>query len=103
MQRVAVFFKLKPNQKEAYKKRHDEVWPSISALLTEAGIRNYTIWNHEDMLFGYYETDDPKKTYETLFSNSDFLRWRDDMEEYVYKEPQTGQKEWDMNLFFLHE
>ena len=103
MQRIAVFFKLKPAQQKAYKKRHDDIWPQISALLTEAGIRNYSIWNYGDMLFGYYETDDAKKTKTMLYENTDFLRWRKEMEEYIVKDEQTGQKEWSMQLMFLHE
>ena len=103
MQRRAVFFKLKPGKREGYKKRHDEIWPEISELLSKSGIRNYSVWNHEDLLFGYYEADDIFETESKLMTNAVFLKWRDEMEEYIFKEPQTGQKEWDMSLLFLHE
>ncbi len=46
---------LKPGMKAEYKKRHDEIWPEMAAVLKEAGICNYTIWNIGDELFGYYE------------------------------------------------
>ena len=48
---------LKPGMKEEYKRRHDAIWPEMVALLKAAGIRNYTIWNVGDELFGYYECE----------------------------------------------
>ena len=47
-----------PGKLEEYKKRHDEIWPEMTEVLNQAGIHNYTIWNHSDELFGYYECDD---------------------------------------------
>ncbi|MBP3478126.1 MAG: L-rhamnose mutarotase [Oscillospiraceae bacterium] len=42
---------------DAYCKRHDEIWPELVAVLKEAGICNYTIWNIGNELFGYYESE----------------------------------------------
>lgn len=42
---------------EEYCKRHDEIWPELVAVLKEAGISNYTIWNVGNELFGYYECE----------------------------------------------
>ena len=42
-------------KKEEYIKRHDSLWPEMAEVLKEAGIRNYTIWEHNNELFGYYE------------------------------------------------
>ena len=49
--------KLKPNMLEEYKRQHDEIWPEMVEVLKSAGIKNYTIWNSGDMLFGYYECE----------------------------------------------
>lgn len=38
-----------------YCRRHDEIWPEMKAVLAQAGIVNYTIWNVGNELFGYYE------------------------------------------------
>lgn len=46
-----------PGKLEEYKRRHDEIWPEMKQMLHEAGIRNYTIWNTGNELFGYYECD----------------------------------------------
>lgn len=40
--------KLKPGFSEAYKKRHDQIWPELSALLTENGVSDYTIFLDEE-------------------------------------------------------
>ena len=40
--------KLKPGFKDEYKKRHDEIWPELSALLKQNGISDYTIFLDEE-------------------------------------------------------
>ena len=44
-------------RKEEYIRRHKEIWPEMIEVLKEAGIRNYTIWNVGDEVFGYYECE----------------------------------------------
>lgn len=50
MIRNAFKMKLKPGFEAEYKKRHDEIWPELSALLTEAGISDYSIFLDEETL-----------------------------------------------------
>lgn len=45
---VSFKMKLKPGFKEEYKRRHDLIWPELSALLTDAGISNYSIFLDEE-------------------------------------------------------
>ena len=54
MEKFAFRMRLKPGCKDEYKKRHDEIWPELVALLKEAGISDYSIHLDEetDMLFG---------------------------------------------------
>lgn len=40
---------------DEYCRRHDEIWPEMIDVLKKAGIKNYTIWNVGNELFGYYE------------------------------------------------
>ena len=67
MERVGFKLKLKPDLKEEYKKRHDEIWPEMTEVLNKAGIHNYTIWLIDNDLFGYYETED--NDYAVKFQN----------------------------------
>jgi len=43
MERYAFKMKLNPGMAAEYKKRHDEIWPELSALLREAGVSDYSI------------------------------------------------------------
>lgn len=44
MQEIAFTMQLKPGVEAEYKRRHDEIWPELSQALTEAGIRDYSIF-----------------------------------------------------------
>lgn len=44
MQTIAFTMQLKPGVAAEYKRRHDAIWPDLSAALTEAGIRDYAIY-----------------------------------------------------------
>ncbi|WP_201986021.1 L-rhamnose mutarotase [Hymenobacter rubidus] len=44
MEEVAFTMQLKPGVAAEYQRRHDEIWPELSALLREAGIRDYSIY-----------------------------------------------------------
>lgn len=35
---------LNPGQAEAYRDRHDAIWPELQRLLLEAGVIDYSIW-----------------------------------------------------------
>lgn len=48
MERLAFKMKLNPGQKEAYIKRHDELWPELQKLLKDSGISEYSIFFDED-------------------------------------------------------
>jgi L-rhamnose mutarotase len=41
---------LKPGFEAEYRKRHDEIWPELSAALSEAGISDYSIFLDEETL-----------------------------------------------------
>ena len=46
-----------------YKKRHDEIWPELKALLKETGISDYSIFLDEETndLFAYFTIEDDKR------------------------------------------
>ncbi|TRZ45057.1 L-rhamnose mutarotase [Robertkochia solimangrovi] len=44
MTKHAFTMKLKAGFEEEYKRRHDQIWPELSALLSEHGISDYTIY-----------------------------------------------------------
>ncbi len=54
LEKYAFKMKLNPGMEAEYRKRHDEIWPELSALLREAGVRDYSIHLDRDTntLFG---------------------------------------------------
>ena len=50
MTRNAFKMKLKPGFEAEYKKRHDEIWPELEALLSATGISDYSIFLDEETL-----------------------------------------------------
>jgi L-rhamnose mutarotase len=48
MARFAFKMYLKPGCKEEYKKRHDEIWPELKALIQSTGVYDYSIFLDEE-------------------------------------------------------
>ena len=69
--------KIRPGYEAEYKRRHDEIWPEMTESLNASGIRNYNIFPHG--LFGYFETDDFKKTADFLADHPVNKRWAEYM------------------------
>jgi len=60
MQRFAFTMKLKPGCEQEYKKRHDEIWPELEELISEAGVSDYSIFLDEstNTLFAVQKLED---------------------------------------------
>ncbi|TIV95538.1 MAG: L-rhamnose mutarotase [Mesorhizobium sp.] len=54
MEKYAFKMRLNPGMKAEYKRRHDEIWPALVALLKQAGVSDYSIHLDEEtnILFG---------------------------------------------------
>ncbi len=54
MERYAFKMRLLPGFRDEYKRRHDQIWPELVALLKDAGISDYSIHLDEETgtLFG---------------------------------------------------
>lgn len=102
MKRVGIYFKIKKGCREDYIRVHEEIWPQMREVLTEAGIQNYSIWNLGEMLFAYYEVEDEEHMNQVLSESEIYSKWRVFMENFVYIEEGTGQKEWPMEMVFFH-
>ena len=76
MDRVAFKMKLFPGFELEYKKRHDEIWPELSALLKDTGISDYAIFLDEETnsLIGVLKVTD-KALLDTLPANAVMQKW----------------------------
>ena len=77
---------------DEYIKRHDEIWPEMKEMLHAAGIRNYTIWNVGNELFGYYECDSIAEAGRIQAESEVNARWDVYMRDVMIaeKDPVTG-------------
>lgn len=53
---VLFIYRLKPGMGEHYDRMHAAVWPEILALLDEAGMYDYRIWRHEEIVVSQLRT-----------------------------------------------
>lgn len=104
MERFAWKGRIKPGMKEEYKRRHDQIWPEMKALLKAAGIRNYTIWSDGETLFGYYECEQGVAFAEKTQAGSPVVdRWNEFMQDVLELEmdPVTGAQPKLEQMFLL--
>ena len=104
MERYAWTAKILPGMKNEYVKRHDEIWPKMKALLKDAGIYNYSIWNTGDVLFGYYECEKGIEYAASIQANSPIVdKWNEYMKDVMVTEmdAETGAQPLLEEVFYL--
>ena len=92
-----------PGMLEEYTRRHDEIWPELTAVLKQAGIRNYTIWNVGNELFGYYECNDIAEAARVQAESPVVDRWNEYMKDVMVMEmdPVTGAQPLMKQVFLM--
>lgn len=87
---------------DEYIKRHNEIWLEMLEVLKSAGIKNYTIWNVGNELFGYYECDNGATYAAKVQSESAVVdRWNEYMKDVMVMDldPITGVQPKLINVF----
>ena len=102
MERFAWKARVLPGKLGEYVRRHDEIWPEMTAVLNEAGIRNYTIWTTGEELFGYYECDSVEHAAKVQATSPVVDKWNEYMKEVMVMEidPNTGTAVQLRQVFF---
>lgn len=104
MERYAWKARVKDGMLEEYTRRHAAIWPELQEVLRQAGIRNYTIWNTGNDLFGYYECEKGAEYAARIQAESPVVdRWNAYMEDVMEMEmdPVTGAQPRMKNVFLL--
>ena len=104
MERYAWKATVKERKIDEYVKRHNEIWPELVALLKEAGIKNYTIWNVGNELFGYYECEKGVDFAAKTQAESPIVdKWNEYMKDVMVMEmdPVTGAQPMLKQVFLL--
>lgn len=55
MKRFGQVLRLQPGALEEYARLHAAVWPEVLAMITECGVRNYSIYHKDGYLFATFE------------------------------------------------
>ena len=58
MERHAFAMQVKDGMMNTYRQKLGKVWPELTAFLDRNQIKNFSIWNTERLIFGYYEKED---------------------------------------------
>ena len=104
MERYAWKATVLPGKLDEYVDRHAHLWPEMKAVLKEAGIRNYTIWNVGNELFGYYECEKGAAFAAEVQAKSPVVaRWDAFMKDILImeKDPATGAQPLLEEVFYL--
>jgi L-rhamnose mutarotase len=89
--------KLKPGNLVEYRKRHDEIWPELTALLHDAGIYDYSIFLDEETLhlFAVLKLQ-PGDKRAMLPEHPLMQKWWDYMKDLMETHPGGRPKEWPL-------
>lgn len=76
-QRFASVIRLLPEKEEEYRQLHAAAWPGVLLALSRAGIRNYSIFLRDGILFSYLEYigDDYERDMATIAQDDETKRW----------------------------
>lgn len=95
---------IKEGMLEEYIRRHNEIWPDMVEVLKSAGITNYTIWNVNNEMFGYYECEKGVAYAAKVQAESPVVdRWNEYMKDILIMEmdPETGAQPMLKKVFTL--
>ena len=101
--RKAVRMKLHPGRKEEYKRRHDELWPELKALLKSSGVEDYSIFLDEEslMLLGVLTVTN-QEAMDNLPSNPVMKKWWAYMKDIMDTNPDNSPVSVELEeVFFL--
>ncbi len=104
MEKFAWRAKVIDGKLEEYIKRHEEIWPELLAVLQEAGISNYSIWNNGNDLFGYYECEKGVAHAAKVQASSSVVeRWNEYMKSVMVMEmdSETGAQPLMKKVFYM--
>jgi L-rhamnose mutarotase len=91
MIRMGFVMKVHPGAHAEYKRRHDQLWPEMAALLREQGVRSYTIWldAKRNLLFAHVEAES-RERWDAIAAAPACRRWWAYMKDIMETNPDTS-------------
>ena len=101
METIAFKMQLLPGFELEYQKRHDEIWPELSALLREAGVQDYYIFLDPTTLslFAILHSTNTSKL-NTLSEEAIMKKWWKYMADIMETNPDNSPKRIDLKQVF---
>ena len=103
MKKACFLLRVKPDRVEEYKEHHRSVDPEMLQALSDAGIRNYSVFLREDgLMVGCFEAENPAESLRKAGETDASARWAEKMNEIF--EPNTGEEvapEWMEQVFYF--
>ena len=107
MLRIGVTIGIKEDKIEEYKKLHAKVWPEVLENLTELNFKNYSIYLHNNVLFGYmeYHGNDIERDNQLMANNKKVQEWWSVCGPCQIPDPNRKKGDWgsEMEEVFHHE
>lgn len=93
MIRKSFLIQAKEGMAEEYERRHDHIWPELTAIFKDHGVHKFSINLHKSTgyLFGYIEIEDEKK-YSAIGDYEVCRRWWKYMTEVLVCESEQSEK-----------
>jgi L-rhamnose mutarotase len=91
MTRMGFVMKVDPDAHVEYKRRHDQLWPEMAALLRAHGVLAYTIWldPRRSLLFAHVEVESREK-WDAIAATPVCRRWWAYMKDIMETNPDTS-------------
>ncbi len=85
---------------EEYRQYHAEVWPGILDMIRRCGIRNYSIFHKDNLLFAYFEYvgDDFDADMAKMAADPETRKWWDIMKPMQQPLETRAEGEWWSNM-----
>jgi L-rhamnose mutarotase len=91
MIRLGFLMKVHPDAHAEYRRRHDQLWPEMAALLREHGVRDYTIWldPQRSLLFAQVVVES-RERWDAIAATPVCRRWWHHMKDIMETNPDTS-------------
>jgi L-rhamnose mutarotase len=104
VERHGFVWRVQPGKGEEYVRRHATIWPQLADRLRAAGVTNFTIYLHGELVFGHLEVANFGALAEQLRDDPVSIAWETEMAElleYPKLDADTGWPErltlvWDL-------
>ncbi|MCM2430522.1 L-rhamnose mutarotase [Streptomyces sp. RKAG337] len=91
MRRVCFLLQVRQDRIDEYRRRHEAVWPEMTAALSAAGWHNYSLFLREDgLLVGYLETADFAAARTAMAATEVNTHWQTEMAGF-FEAPDDGR------------